>query len=113
MRERAFEFEDWFSLADNPQAAPLRLGAEPHASELVGVAALHDMKIDEPALRTAMPRAVLDELSVAPSKAPRIVHTVSCRRRPLPIFLPCHDLGAQLERPPRPIAGNRCRPSWC
>jgi hypothetical protein len=26
------------------------------------------------------------------------VHTLRCRRRPLPIFLPCHDLGAQLER---------------
>ncbi len=23
---------------------------------------------------------------------------MSCRRRPLPIFLPCHDLGAQIER---------------
>jgi hypothetical protein len=96
--ERAFEFQDWFSLADKPQAAPLRPVAEPRASDLVAVSALHEMKIDERALRTALPRAVLDELALPASKAPRIVHTLSCRRRPLPIFLPCHDLGAQLER---------------
>ena len=96
--ERAFEFEDWFSLADKPQAAPLRPVAQPHVSDLVALSALHEMKIDERALRTALPRAVLDELSLPANKAPRIVHTLSCRRRPLPIFLPCHNLGAQLER---------------
>jgi hypothetical protein len=95
---RAFPYQDWFSLAERPPTAPLRPGAEPQASDLVAVAALHDMKIDERALGSALPRAVLHELSVEPNKAPRIVHTVSCRRRPLPIFLPCHDLGAQLER---------------
>jgi len=96
--ERAFEFQDWFSLADRPPTAPLRPVAQPHAGDLVAVSALHDMKIDEGALRAALPRAVLDEVSLPASKAPRIVHTLSCRRRPLPIFLPCHDLGAQLER---------------
>ena len=95
---RAFPYQDWFSLADKPPTAPLRPGAEPQANDLVALAALHDMKIDERALSAALPRAVLEELSIEPSKAPRIVHTVSCRRRPLPIFLPCHDLGAQLER---------------
>jgi len=96
--DRAFEFQDWFSLADKPQSAPLRPVAAPQASDLVAASALHDMKIDERALRAALPRAVLDELSLPSRKAPRIVHAVSCRRRPLPIFLPCHDLGAQLER---------------
>ncbi|MBA4100465.1 MAG: hypothetical protein C0484_27280 [Rhodospirillum sp.] len=96
--ERAFEFQDWFSLADKPPTAPLRPVAQAHAGDLVAVAALHEMKVDERALRTALPRAVLDELSLPANKAPRIVHTLSCRRRPLPIFLPCHDLGAQLER---------------
>ena len=95
---RAFPYQDWFSLADKPAAAPLHLGPAPQASDLVAVSTLHDMKIDERALSTALPRPVLEELSVAPNKAPRIVHTVSCRRRPLPIFLPCHDLGAQLEQ---------------
>ncbi len=96
--ERAFEVQDWFSLAGKPQAAPLRPVAEPHANDLVAVSALHEMKIDERALRTALPPAVLDELSLPAKKAPRIVHALSCRRRPLPVFLPCHDLGAQLER---------------
>jgi hypothetical protein len=96
--ERAFEFQDWFSLADKPPTAPLRPVAQPLASDLVAVAALHEMKIDERALRTALPRAVLEELSLPANKAPRIVHPLSCRRRPLPVFLPCHDLGAQLER---------------
>jgi hypothetical protein len=95
---RAFPYQDWFSLADKPPTAPLRPVAESQASDLVAVAALHDMKIDERALSTALPRTVLEELSVERSKAPRIVHTVSCRRRPLPVFLPCRDLGAQLER---------------
>lgn len=96
--ERAFEFQDWFSLADKPPSAPLRPVAQLRASDLVAMSALHEMKIDERALRTALPRAVLDELSLPISKAPRIVHTLSCRRRPLPIFLPCHNLGARLER---------------
>jgi hypothetical protein len=95
---RAFPYQDWFSLADKPPTALLRPGAEPQAGDLVAMAALHDMKIDERALSTALPRTVLEELSVEPNKAPRIVHTLSCRRRPLPIFLPCHNLGAQLER---------------
>ena len=96
--ERAFEFQDWFSLADKPQAAPMRPVAQPHANDLVAVSALHEMTIDEHALRSALPRAALDDLSLPIRKAPRIVHTLSCRRRPLPIFLPCYDLGAQLER---------------
>jgi pyruvyltransferase len=96
--ERAFEFQDWFSLAETPPTAPLRPGAQADASDLAAMAALHEMTIDEGALRTALPRAVLDELSLPASKAPRIVHTLSCRRRTLPILLPCHDLGEQLER---------------
>lgn len=95
---RAFPCQDWFSLAEKPPTAPLRPGAEPQASDLVTVATLHDMKIDERALSTALPRTVLEELSIEPGKAPRIVHTLSCRRRPLPVFLPCHDLGSQIER---------------
>ncbi len=95
---RAFEFQDWFSLADKPQAAPMRIVAQSHANDLVAVSALHEMKIDERALRNALPRTVLDELSLPAKKAPRIVHTLSCRRRPLPVFLPCCDLGTQLER---------------
>ena len=95
--ERAFEFHDWFSLAGRPQAAPLRPVAEPHASDLVAVSVPHEMKIDERALRGALPRAALDDLSLPIKKAPRIVHVLSCRRRPLPIFLPCHELGVQLE----------------
>jgi hypothetical protein len=95
---RSFPYQDWFSLADKPATAPLRPDAEPQAGDLAAAAALHDMKIDERALSTALPRAALDEISVEPGKAPRIVHTLSCRRRPLPIFLPCHDLGAQIER---------------
>jgi hypothetical protein len=95
---RAFPYQDWFSLADKPATAPLRPGAEPQASDLVAVAALHDMKIDERALATALPRTVLEELSIERSRAPRIVHTLRCRRRPLPVFLPGRDLGPQLER---------------
>ncbi|HKP24352.1 MAG TPA: hypothetical protein VJV39_10825, partial [Dongiaceae bacterium] len=95
---RAFACQDWFSLADKPATAPLRPGAGPRANDLAAVAALHDMKIDERALSNALPRAVLEELAVEPSKAPRIVHTVSCRRRLLPVFLPCHDYGMQLQQ---------------
>ncbi len=66
--ERAFPFQDWFSLADKPPTAPLRPGAEPQAGDLVAAAALHEMKIDERALRTALPRAVLEELSLRPAR---------------------------------------------
>ena len=95
---RSFRYQDWFSLADKPPAAPLRPGAEPQASDLAAVASLHDMKIDERALSTALPRTVIEELSVEANKAPRIVHAVNCRRRPLPVFLPCGDLGARIEQ---------------
>jgi hypothetical protein len=96
--DRLFPFQDWFSLADKPQSGPLRPTPEPQAGDLAAAAMLHDVRIDEGALRTAIPRAALEELSLPAKKAPRILHTVSCRCRPLPIFLPCRDLGAQLER---------------
>jgi hypothetical protein len=95
--ERAFKYHDWFSLADRPQAAPLRIEAQAKATEVRAASALHDVKIDEHALRAAVPRAVLDDLSVAPTKAPRIVHVLSCRRKPLPIFLTCGNLGGGLH----------------
>jgi len=95
--DREFKYHDWFSLADQPQAAPLRVEREPRAADIVAASALHDVKIDEQALRTAVPRSVLDELSIAPRKAPRIVHTLTCRRRPLPIFLSCGNLGRRLH----------------
>jgi hypothetical protein len=95
--ERAFKYHDWFSLADRPQAAPLRVEAQPKAAELRTASALHDVKIDEHALSTAVPHAVLDDLSVAPAKAPRIVHVLTCRRKPLPIFLSCGNLGQRLR----------------
>jgi pyruvyltransferase len=94
--ERAFEHQDWFSLADKPQKAPLRIGPEAQASELVAASALHEMKIDERALRDAVPRTMLDELSLSPKKSPRLVHFLTCRRRPMPIFLTCGNLGPRL-----------------
>lgn len=95
--DRAFKYHDWFSLAEQPQAAPLRGDPDTKAADLVAASALHDVRIDERALRTAVPRTVLDDLSVAPGKAPRIVHALTCRRRPLPIFLRCGDLGNSLH----------------
>jgi len=93
---RAFKYHDWFSLADKPQASPLRIGPEPLAGDLIAASALHDMKIDQRALRTAIPSGVLDELSVSRKRSPRIVHFLNCRSRPLPVFLPCGDLALQL-----------------
>ncbi|WP_119300518.1 glycosyltransferase family protein [Dongia deserti] len=95
--DRAFAFQDWFSLADKPGNMPLRVDAAPSAGDLIAAAALHDMKIDERALRGAVPQPVLDELSLSRKKAPRIVHMLNCRRRPMPIFLTCGDLGARLQ----------------
>lgn len=95
--ERAFEYQDWFSLAEKPQNAPLRIGQEPQASDLIAACALHEMRIDERALRTAVPRNVLDELSVSRKKSPRVMHCLTCRRRPMPVFLLCGDLGARLH----------------
>jgi pyruvyltransferase len=95
--ERAFEYQDWFSLADQPQKTPLRIGREPQASELVAASALHEMKIDERALRDAVPRNALDELSVSRRKSPRIVHFLTCRRRPMPVFLTCGNPGMRLR----------------
>ena len=91
-----FKYHDWFSLAEQPQAAPLRIDREPKAAEVAAASALHGIRIDEPALQTAVPRSVLDDLSVAPNKAPRIVHVLACRRKPLPVFLRCGNLGARL-----------------
>ena len=95
--DHEFKYRDWFSLADQPQEAPLRIDAEPSAGDLIATAALHDVKIDESALRGAIPAEALEELSVSRGRATRIVHVLACRRRPLPIFLPCGDLGNRLE----------------
>jgi hypothetical protein len=93
----AFKYQDWFSLADKPQAAPLRIGQEPLAGDVIAAAALHDMKIDERALRGAIPEAALEELSVSRGRATRMMHFLDCRRRPLPVFLSCGDLGGRLQ----------------
>jgi len=95
--KREFKYHDWFSLAEHPQSAPLRVERQPKAADVVAASALHDIRIDEQALRTAVPRSVLDELSVVPAKAPRIVHFLNCRRKPLPIFLNCGNLGHRLH----------------
>ncbi|MGH6891388.1 MAG: hypothetical protein ACREEP_03930, partial [Dongiaceae bacterium] len=92
-----FKYHDWFSLAQKPPAAPLRVTASPDAADLIAASALHDMTIDENALRRAIPPAALDELSVSRRKARRIVHFLSCRRRPLPIFLMCGNQGNRLH----------------
>ena len=94
---RAFKYWDWFSLADKPETAPLRIGLKSQARTLAAAATLHDVRIDEHALRDAVPRAVLDELSVSARKAPRIVHFLDCRRRPLPIFVSCGNFGQRLQ----------------
>jgi hypothetical protein len=95
--DREFKYHDWFTLAEQPQAAPLRVDREPKAADVVAATTLHEVKIDERALGTAVPRAVLDDLSVAPRKAPRIVHVLTSRRKPLPIFLRCGNLGHRLH----------------
>ncbi len=95
--DREFKYHDWFSLAEQPQTAPLRVEREPKAADIVAASALHDIRIDEHALRTAVPRHVLDDVSVAPNNAPRIVHFLTCRRRPLPIFVRCGNLGQHLH----------------
>lgn len=87
--ERAFKYWDWFSLAEQPPPTPHQLGAAPAARDLIAQAALHDIKIDEAALRTAIPRRALDELKHSGFAAPRIVHALACRRRALPIFVIC------------------------
>lgn len=94
---REFKYHDWFSLAEQPQTAPLRVERAPTTADVVAASALHDIKIDEHALRTAVPKHVLDELSVSPAKAKRMIHVMTCRRKPLPIFLRCGNLGRRLH----------------
>ena len=93
----AFKYHDWFSLAKQPPQHPLRLTASPDAANIIASSALHDMAIDEKALRRAVPSAALDELSLSRHKAPRIVHFLTCRRRPIPIFLICGSQGHRLH----------------
>ena len=95
--ERDFKYWDWFSLAERPPASPHKLGAEPAARDLIAEAALHDFKIDENALRTAVPHSALDEVSASGFAAPRIAHVLSCRRRPLPIFVICRGPKSRLH----------------
>jgi pyruvyltransferase len=95
--EVEFKYHDWYSLAQKPQPAPLRIGEKPEAGDLIAASALHDMAIDESALRRAVPSAVLDELSVSRGKAARLVHVLGCRQRPLPIFLMCSNQGKRLH----------------
>ena len=95
--EVEFKFHDWFSLAQKPPPAPIRIGEKPEAGELIAAGALHDMTIDETALRRAVPSVVLDELSVSRGKAARLVPVLACRKRPLPIFLMCSTQGKRLH----------------
>lgn len=92
-----FKYHDWFSLAKTPQQHPLRLTASPDIANIIDSSALHEMVIDEDALRRAVPSAALDELSLSRHKAPRIAHFLTCRRRPIPIFLICSSQGPRLH----------------
>jgi hypothetical protein len=92
-----FKYHDWFSLAKKPPQHPLRLTASPDAANIIASCALHEMAVDENALRRAVPSAALDELRLPRHKAPRIVHFLTCRRRPIPIFLICGNQGHRLH----------------
>jgi len=92
-----FKYHDWYSLAQRPPPAPLRVTASPDAAGIVAASALHDMTIDETALRRAIPPAALDEIGVSRRKARRVVHFLACRRRRLPIFLICGSQGHRLH----------------
>lgn len=92
-----FKYRDWFSLAQRPPQVPFQTTASPDAADIIAASAMHEMTIDESALRGAIPSATLDELSLSRRKAPRIVHFLTCRRRPLPIFLICGNQGHRLR----------------
>lgn len=95
--DRSFKYRDWFSLAARPQAAPLRAGPQLQVRDLTAAATLHEFQIDERALRTAIPRAVLDEVSAPGLSARRTLCFLACRRRPLPVFLTTRNRGSRLR----------------
>ncbi|HSE74990.1 MAG TPA: hypothetical protein VLB05_10780 [Dongiaceae bacterium] len=94
---RCFKYRDWFSLAARPQAAPLRARLQLQVRDLIAAATLHEFQIDERALRTAIPRAALDEVSAPRLPARRTRYFLTCRRWPLPVFLTTRNRGNRLR----------------
>jgi hypothetical protein len=85
-----FKFRDWFSLAESPQKAPFSVASS--LEEVARGAALHDVRIDTEALKSAFPHEI-----AAPSNI-RLTKSVSmCRQQPPPVFILSFARGRYLQ----------------
>jgi hypothetical protein len=93
-----FKFTDWFSLARNPQSAPLRPGPFVSATEIIRACEPRQIEIDEPALLQAITPKVVEECSWPAPPQRAMVPVYVCRERPLPIFILSHNEANKLRR---------------
>jgi hypothetical protein len=92
-----FKFADWFSLARNPQPAPMR----PHAfaaTEIISRCEPRHIEIDTPALVQAITPKIIEECSWTAYPPRRVIPVSYCRLRPLPIFILSYNCSEGLRQ---------------
>lgn len=92
-----FKFADWFSLAANPQAAPLGPDAFTSPAEIVTRCEPREIEIDTEALVRALTPEVIAECRQEAERR-GFVPVAECRRRLLPVFLIAGDSAENLAR---------------
>jgi hypothetical protein len=93
-----FKFADWFSLARNPQPAPLRPDSYVSIDEIVDRCEPRELDIDASALLRVLTPDVIEECSRDPQTRRTLIPVSACRRRPLPVFIVADDGAEHIER---------------
>jgi len=101
-----FKFDDWFSLARNPQREPLRIETFVSSAALVERCESRQIESDVPALIAAITPEVIEQCSLTDDPPRHLVPVAVCRRRPVLVFVvldhpELHELAASL----RPLQG--------
>jgi hypothetical protein len=103
-----FKFEDWFSLARNPQRVPHTPAAFVSAAELVRRSEPREVEIDTAALLGALRTEAIEACSEPSHRGPPAIPVEECRARPVPVFV---GSGAELNAAVRAFYAGWAEPS--
>jgi hypothetical protein len=95
----SFKFRDWFSLAQNPQAAAIRPSLDEPAAALIARCETRLPDIDMDALASALTPAIAQACAEPSAVSPRRrIPVAACRGNPLPVFVISYNRADALKR---------------
>jgi hypothetical protein len=93
-----FKFDDWFSLAGNPQADPAHPTVFSSVTAIAAQCEPRHIEIDKGALISALATDAIESCSMSAGGLRTIIPVPACRARPLPLFLISLNDASALER---------------